>query len=128
MANRESRYVDVARLAYAVTKANLPSYTHPKSPHHYQWPQLAACVLLMFYLRLSYRDMEDGLLASDRACQAFGLTQVPDHTTLCRAFHKLGRMKLRAMERQLLEHLELNEELIAIDSTGFRPDHASAYY
>lgn len=82
----------------------------------------------MFYLRLSYRDMEEWLLASERVCQTLGLTQVPDHSTLCRAFHKLGVTRLRLMDRQLLAQLQLHEELIASDSTGFRLDQASSYY
>jgi hypothetical protein len=128
MNTHESRYIRVARLAHLITKSSLPTYSHQKSPHTYQWPQLAACVLLMFYLRLSYRDMEEWLLASDRVCQTLGLTQVPDHSTLCRAFHKLRGMRLRAMERQLLVKLQVQEDRIASDSTGLRLDQASSYY
>src|SRR5919198_1086058 len=125
---RESRYIRVARFAHVITQGSLPTYSHLKSPHTYQWPQLAACVLLRFYLHLSYRDMEEWLLASDRVCQTLGLTQVPDHSTLCRAFHKLGVTRLRTMEQQLLAKLQLQEDLVASDSTGFRLDQASSYY
>lgn len=128
MANHESRYVSVARLTYVLTQKTLPVYTHPKSPHRFTWPQLASCVLLMFYLRLSYRDMEEWLLASSSICETLGLRQVPDHSTLCRAFRKLGLGTLRALEQQLLIQVEPSEEIIAVDSTGFRPDQASAYY
>ena len=47
---RESRYVRVARIAYAIAQEALPRYSHPKSPHICTLPQLAACVLLGFYL------------------------------------------------------------------------------
>ncbi|MQK95569.1 transposase, partial [Escherichia coli] len=57
MTTRESRYVRVARIAYQLAKQALPMYSHAKSPHYFTLPQLGACVLLMFYLKLSYRDM-----------------------------------------------------------------------
>ncbi|MFN3743022.1 MAG: hypothetical protein ACK4VW_10225 [Anaerolineales bacterium] len=37
----------------------LPRYSHPKSLHRYTLPELTTCVLLMFYLRLSYWNMEE---------------------------------------------------------------------
>jgi len=84
MEKRESRYVKVARIAYRLTQQALPRYSHPKSPHHFTLPQLAACVLMMFYLDISYRDMEEWLLATDQVCRELELPRVPDHTTLQR--------------------------------------------
>ena len=83
---RKSRYVKVAEIAYRLTKQTLPQYSHPKSPHHFTFPQLAACVLLMFYLDLSYRDMEEWLLATDKVCQALELPRVPNYSTLQRTY------------------------------------------
>jgi hypothetical protein len=40
---RESRAVKAARLAYGLTQQALPRYSHPKSPHHFTLPQVAAC-------------------------------------------------------------------------------------
>ncbi len=128
MKPRESRYVRVARIAYRLTQQALPRYSHPKSPHHFTLPQLAACVLLMFYLDLSYRDMEEWLLASDRVCQELGLSRVPDHTTLQRTFRKLRIADLEKMKRQLLDEVGADEGGIAADSTGFSPGQASLYY
>ncbi|MEM3434173.1 MAG: hypothetical protein QXP27_08355 [Candidatus Methanomethyliaceae archaeon] len=85
MDTRESRYVTVARIAYHLAQEVLPRYSHPKSPHRYTLPQLAACVLLMFYLRLSYRDMEEWLLATDKVCAVLELKRVPgpQHPVAC---------------------------------------------
>jgi hypothetical protein len=66
MKPRESRYVKVAKIAYRLTKQALPKYSHAKSPHHFELPQLAACVLVLFYLNKSYRDMEEWLLATEQ--------------------------------------------------------------
>jgi prophage antirepressor-like protein len=89
---------------------------------------LAACVLLTFYLDVSYRDMEQWLLATDAVCRALSLERIPDHTTLYRAYRRLRLKDLERMKRILLSRLEGAEELIATDSTGYRPTQASAYY
>jgi len=128
MKKRESRYVKVARIAYQLTKSTLPQYSHPKSPHHFMLPQLAACVLLMFYLDLSYRDMEEWLLATDKVCQELELRRVPDHTTLQRTYKKLRVKDFNQMKDELLEAVEVEEEAVASDSTGFSPGQASLYY
>jgi hypothetical protein len=65
MPYRESRYVREARLANGLAQETLPRYTHPKRPHRFTFPQLAACVLVMVCLNKSYRDMEEWLLATD---------------------------------------------------------------
>jgi hypothetical protein len=69
----ESRYVTGARIAYQLAQASVPRYAHPKSPHRFTQPQVVACVLLTLYLDLSYRDMEEWLLASDKVCAVLEL-------------------------------------------------------
>jgi hypothetical protein len=124
----ESRYVKVARIAYQLTNQRLPRYSHPKSPQRFTQPQLVACVLLMFYLDLSYRDMEEWLLASDKVCQTLELKRVPDHSTLSRTFKKLRLSDLSALKDELLRQIGVEEEVVAGDSTSFRLCQASAYY
>src|SRR5574341_753341 len=51
-------------------------YTHLNSPHRFTLPQLNACVLLMFDLRLSYRDPEEWLLASAQICKGLQLAVI----------------------------------------------------
>lgn len=128
MKRKISHYQVVAKIAYEVAKSHLPLYCHKNSPHRFTWPQLTACVLMTFYLNFSYRDMEDWLLVSDTICRSLHLKAIPDHTTLCRAFHKLSIGLLRSLQRLLLERMQLKEFAIGIDSTGFRTDQASAYY
>jgi hypothetical protein len=128
MTQRESRYVTVAKIAYGLTKQALPRYSHAKSPHHFELPQLAACVLMMFYLNKSYRDMEEWLLATDQVCQALELARIPDHTTLQRTYRKLRKLDFENMKNQILEEENIKESVIASDSTGFSPGQASLYY
>ena len=126
---RESQYVQVARLAYQLAKRSLRKYRHRNSPHTYSQPQVAACTLLVFYLNKSYRDGEEWLLASERVCQVLELQGgVPDHSTLNRMYHRLNRVRLLRLLRYLLEQQAPREAVIALDSTGYRPSQASAYY
>ncbi|MCB8981099.1 MAG: hypothetical protein H6657_27145 [Ardenticatenaceae bacterium] len=62
---RESQFVTFARMAHNLAQKEFAPYSHPKSPRKYTQPQLVTCILLMHRLRLSYRDMEEWLLASD---------------------------------------------------------------
>lgn len=130
MSTRESKYVQVARIAYRIAKQTLPRYSHPKSPHHFTLPQLAACVLLMFYLKLSYRDMEEWLLASEAVCKELELLRVPDHTTLQRTYAKIRKEDWVRMNETLLGESGIpeGEGGVAADSTGFSPGPASSYY
>ena len=92
-----SHYVRIAQLVYAAAQASYPKYRRRKSKKTFSQHQLVACVLLMMYVNLSYRDFEDWLRASDQVCVALGLTTVPDHSTLNRAFHRLTEKRLRRL-------------------------------
>jgi hypothetical protein len=82
----------------------------------------------MFYVRKSYRDIEEWLLASDQVCQALGLSCVPDHTTLYRMYRRLGVAHIRRLQQALLANIDLQEDEIAVDTTGFSPTQASEHY
>lgn len=82
----------------------------------------------MFSLNVSYREMEEWLLASGEVQNVLGLKRVPDHTTLQRAYKKLRQTDLERMKERLLAEVGKEEEAIAIDSTGFAPCQASWYY
>jgi hypothetical protein len=125
---RESRFVRIAKLAYHIAQQTLPTYAHPKSRHDYTFPQRVACVMLKIYLNYTYRDLEEWLLATDQVRQVLQLTRVPDHTTLYRTFAKLSQAQWQQLNDALLQHLQVNEMTVAVDTTGFRNDTASAYY
>ena len=98
------------------------------SPKRFTQPQLAACVLLTFYTDLSYRNMEDRLLAFDKVDLDLELTEVPDHSTLSRIFKKMRMKDLETLNQRPLEQLEVEEDTIAIDSTGLSQTHPSQHY
>jgi hypothetical protein len=125
---RTSRYVRMAHIVHELAEAVVPRYRHPNSPRTYTQPQLVACLILMVHLDLSYRDMEEWLLATDKVCEALGLQQVPDHTTFNRTMKHLGMPTLQALNSTLLTQLEVEEEAIAVDSTGFSFTQASLHF
>jgi hypothetical protein len=128
MTKRESKYIVVARIAYRLCAQVVAPYAHPKSPHRFTQPQLLACVLLMFYVRKSYRDMEEWLLAADGICRELQLAQIPDHSTLNRTYKRVRVKLLEALQHRLLAELQPHELGIAIDTTGYSPTQASMHY
>jgi len=97
--------VKVARTAYRLTRKTLPQYSHPKSPHCFTLPQLAACVLVRSVLNLSYRQMSDWLSSREEVCKELELPRIPDYTTLQRTFKKLQISYFKRMERLLIREL-----------------------
>lgn len=128
MKKRKSRYVVFAELAYQLALKTFPTYSHAKSPHRFTLPQLIGCVLLMHYVRKSYRDMEEWLWATETVCQALDLETIPDHTTLYRAAKRLKMGKLDRMYGTLLDEMGVEEDQMAADTTGFSPTQASLHY
>jgi len=63
---------------------------------------------------------------------ALELTRVPDYSTLNRMYHRFRASHLDKMNEALLSTLKqaglVEEEVIAVDATGFRPTNASAYF
>ena len=80
-------------------------------------------------MRLSYRDIEEWLLASDAVVKELGLSEVPTYSTLARANKRLLTMAhLDRMNATLLNALQIEEESVAVDSTGFPMTQASRHY
>jgi len=55
--------------------------------------QLFACLVLREHQKKSYRGLVALLEDSPQWCADIGLKKVPDHNTLCRAFHRLVKPK-----------------------------------
>lgn len=119
-------------MAKFVTKQSVPMYTHKKSPHKYNFPQLLSCVLLKIYIRnISYRDLEDLLMSWADIREELGLRAVPDHSTLCRAQNRVTNKQIRRILEKVVEIVANKISraiLFACDSTGFKEDVASFYY
>ena len=119
----------IAGMALDLARAELPEYSHPKSPKKFTQPQLLACLVLKAYQKSADRGTEDFWGCADRLRQALGLKQVPDHSTLQKfADRVVSPELLDRMFATLLQKLKLTSENAAMDSTGMEPTTRSAYY
>lgn len=131
-----NRLLVFARLAFEVAQRAVPDRRHRFAPKRYTQPQLLACVLVKEYLGLDYRTAREAIELSGPLREAFGLTSVPDHTTLWR-FARDGATPA-VVATALTETVALLKEagresgpdppLVAIDSTGMYCGHASRYF
>jgi IS5 family transposase len=84
---------------------------------------------LRIYLNKSYRETLDLLSEMPRIVGQVGLTpaDLPDFTTLCKAFDRLKMAVWRALLRHSADLFDGSGHA-AIDSTGFDRHHASRHY
>jgi hypothetical protein len=120
-------------VAHYLAQWCLPTYSCKFSRKDFTLPQLFACLVLREHQNKSYRGVEALLRDSDHWCKQIGMDKVPDHNTLCRAFHLILDSKLntgRLMDR-LLRWMDLDRALgttCAIDSTLYDTHHHSRHY
>jgi hypothetical protein len=110
----------------------LPKYSSKFSRHDYTLPQLFACLVVREHQNKSYRGTE-ALLRDTSWCRQIGMASVPDHNTLCHAFHlimgsdrRVDRM-LDRLARWMHMACALGE-VCAIDSTLYDTHHHSRHY
>lgn len=113
--------------SFDLAKRVVKPYRSKFSKKTYTQPQHLAVLLVKEKRRLRFDETEELFLNSPSLCEALELKQVPDHTTMCRALHRL-----RPLVFTLL--LVLSADLLpasgktAVDSTGFDRRHASKHY
>src|SRR5438445_8702527 len=122
----------VAQRAYQLAQQAMPEFASKFSKKTFTQPQLLACLILKTYLRLTYRDAEAWLVATDRVAHILRLGAAPDHSTLCWFFHHKvnDTMLQRLLQRSLgpLDRQPVADRVVAVDSTGFSAGHCSRYY
>lgn len=117
--------------AHELGLRTLKPYASKFSRKDFTLAQLFACLVLREKQKLSLRGVE-ALLRDADWCQRLGMTKVPDHTTLCRAFKfildttRIGRML------DLIPHANAPRrkpgKTLAIDSTLCETHHRSKHY
>jgi Transposase DDE domain len=122
----------VMRVAHQLACQTLPAYTSKFSRKDFTLPQLFACLVLREHQKKSYRGVEALLRDARHWCRAIGMRKVPDHNTLCRAFHALnfGRCAGRLLD-VLAQWFAVARQLgsmVAIDSTHYDTHHRSRHY
>lgn len=121
------------RVAYELARRCLPRYSCKFSRHDYTLAQLFACLVVREHQRKSYRGIEALLRDSRHWCRRIGMKRVPDHNTLCRAFHAIlgsSRVVGRLMDRLTgwIACIDALGTTCAIDSTLYDTHHRSRHY
>ena len=122
----------VMRTAFCLGRGILPRYFSRFSRHDFTVAQLFACLILKEHQRKTYRDVEALLRDAPHWCRDIGMKKVPDHNTLCRAFHalKLIRRGGRLLDK-LVQWFAIARQLgttVALDSSHDDPRYRSRHY
>jgi len=126
-----------AKVAIEITREVLPQYRTKFSKKDFEWPQLVSCLLVQLYFKLDLRGTEQLLLEFTGVRKALGLTRVPDHTSLCRAYKNISYQELEKLLTATTARLPrlrpkvgrpAKKKTVITDSTGMRQDQASHHY
>jgi hypothetical protein len=122
----------VMRAAWYLAQDALPKYFNKFSRHDFTVPQLFACLIVKEQQRKTYRDIEALLRDAPQWCHDIGMRKVPDHNTLCRAFHALNFMRRtgKLLDR-LTQWFAIAKQLgstAALDSSLYDPRYRSRHY
>ncbi len=119
-------------VAHELASRALPKYSGKFSRHDFTLPQLFACLVVKEHQRHSYRGAEALLRDAEHWCKAIGMAKVPDHNTLCRAFHAIGLgrrgNKLLDVLAQWFAVARQLGDTAAVDSTLYDTHHRSRHY
>ena len=120
-------------VAWSLAEGVLPKYFSRFSRHDFTLSQLFACLIVKEQQRKSYREVEALLNDAPQWCRDIGMSKVPDHNTLCRAFHALhlhGSRSGKLIDR-LVQWFAIAKQLgsvVALDSTVYDTHHRSRHY
>ena len=127
--------LELLHRAYELGHRVWPGHASRFSRHDFTRPQLFACLVVRESLRLSYRKAEAFLADVPDWLASIGMTQVPDHNTLWRAFGALlaTREIKRALDRMANDakgelSAGLRAKPLTIDSTCYEPRHRTRHY
>jgi hypothetical protein len=122
----------VMRVAWFLARGVLPDYFSKFSRHDFTLAQLFACLVVKEQQRETYRGIEALLRDAPHWCRDIGMNKVPDHNTLCRAFHALNLVRRagRLLDR-LTQWFAIARQLgsiVALDSSLYDPRYRSRHY
>jgi IS5 family transposase len=119
-------------VAYQLGKRCLRKFSCKFSRKDFTLPQLFACLVVREHQKKSYRGVEALLRDSDHWCKQIGMKKVPDHNTLCRAFHAILKHSRINRLLDLLARWMMLEKLLGdtcvIDSSLYDTHHHSRHY
>jgi IS5 family transposase len=119
------------RAAFFLARGVLPKYFNKFSRHDFTVPQLFACLVVKEQQRKTYRDVEALLRDAPHWCRDIGMKKIPDHNTLCRAFHALNLQRRSKLLDRLAQWFAIARQLgmiVALDSSLYEPRYRSRHY
>jgi hypothetical protein len=120
---------NVAQLALRVCSARVPCYAHPKSKPTYTQPQLRCLLIHKGLRKQTCRGQMDLLELSDGLQEVLGLKAVPDYSTLAKFSKRVCIPQLLdGLVAEIVAHLGLAAEEMALDATGLETSPASVSY
>jgi IS5 family transposase len=122
----QTKILKLASSLYTKAQRSCPMYSSKFSKKTYTQPQHVAMLGLKKKLKEDYRDIVELIAEMPRIQEALELTQIPEHTTLCKAFTRLSKIVFMVL-------LELTvpdgtSGTYGIDSTGLSRLHSSKHY
>ena len=94
----------VAEMAYEISNAALPPYSHDRSKKTFTQGQLMSCLVLKSYMRLDYRGVSQFLGDFKEIREILELEETPHYTTLQKASKRLiGHTNFKKLVDEILE-------------------------
>ena len=116
------------KLTYNYGKICLNQYSNKYSKQLYSQPALFTIVLLKIYLNLSYRGIMDYIDSNRRIKDYLKIKKSPDYSTLQRFFKRMPTDMFERITEIIIDELNIEVEIVALDGSGFSQDTADQYY
>ena len=126
---KESRYVRMARTMLSILKhARIPLFFHRKSNHIFTVWQHVVLLAIRQYEGKSYRMFVDFLVEAHYLRMFLQLSKIPHFTTLQKFTDRIAGSLLERIIASSILLTNIRQIFLGIDSSGFKPTHASHYY
>src|SRR3990172_6695214 len=90
----QTKILKLTSSLYSKAQRSCPEYSSKFSKKTYTQPQHIAMLGLKKKTKADYRGFVELLTEMPRVQETLGLTQIPEHTTLCKAFTRLSKLVL----------------------------------
>lgn len=114
--------------SYSYARMSLNLYSSKYSKKLYSQPALFSIIALKTYLNLTYRQIVEFISFSDRLKKYLKIKRAPDYSTLQKFFKRMPTDMFERITKQIIVHLKIQPELVALDGSGFTSDYADKYY
>ncbi|QFU84460.1 IS5 family transposase [Natronorubrum aibiense] len=123
----KSQLLRFVEQAFHLAQRAVSRYSSKYSKQRYTLHQHVVLLCLKIRKNTTYRTLLDEFIEMPRIRNAINLTELPDPSTLCKAFDRLDMAVWRVL-LNLSVSLLLTNGVTGIDASGFDRTHASKHY